>query len=137
MHERALRTFEAKFGPEHPRVSIAHLRMGIALIVLDSHADALEHLHQALRIMAASKGAEYVDAQIIRINIGEALYKQGLAKQAVAELRGAAEVLERTHSPDTVLGGALVQLGLALLEAGELTARTAATRTRAAVVRGR
>jgi tetratricopeptide (TPR) repeat protein len=122
LHQRALATLEVKKGPEHPQVGTTHKRIGTALYALDSYPEALEHYHRALSILEASKGAEHHDALMTRINIAEVLCEQGHAAQAIEELRAALEVLERTHGPALVIGDALVRLGLALLETGEVAA---------------
>jgi tetratricopeptide (TPR) repeat protein len=92
----------------------------MALCALGSYAEALEHHHRASSILTASKGAEHHDALTARLYIADVLYEQGHAAQAVEELRAAIEVLERTHGPALMIGDALVQLGLALLETDDV-----------------
>jgi tetratricopeptide (TPR) repeat protein/predicted Ser/Thr protein kinase len=120
-HERALATLEAKQGPEHPQVGTTHLRIGQTLFELQSYDQALEHHRRALTILTASKGAEHHDALAARSNIAEVLREQGHAAEAVAELRAVLEVLERTDGPTHMVRDVLVELGLALLEAGEIS----------------
>jgi tetratricopeptide (TPR) repeat protein/predicted Ser/Thr protein kinase len=122
LYERALATLEAKHGPEHPYVANTHRRMGTALRELGKFDEALEHHRRALQMLAASKGPEHHDVLSTHIDIGQALREQGHAAQAVEELRFALAGLERAHAPSLEIGGSLVQLALALLEAGELTA---------------
>jgi tetratricopeptide (TPR) repeat protein/predicted Ser/Thr protein kinase len=120
--EPALVTLEAKKGREHPTVGMTHMQVGQTLCELGSYDEALEHHRRALGIMQASKGAEHLDVQRARIDIAEVLYEQGHPAQAIEQLRLALAVVEHAPGAELVIAEALVQLGLALLETGEIAA---------------
>ncbi|HLT37033.1 MAG TPA: serine/threonine-protein kinase [Enhygromyxa sp.] len=122
LHRRALETLVAARGPQHPSVAVAHVRIGTALLALRRYDESLEHHRIAQESLEASKGPEHHNVQAIRINIAETARRRGRPAEAVEQLRAILEVFERTQGPTHYIRGTLVQLGLALLDTGDLAA---------------
>jgi Tfp pilus assembly protein PilF len=61
--ERALRLFEATYGPNHPEVAITLARLGTVLHQLGELPAARQQLERSVRIYRRTRGTEHSDTQ--------------------------------------------------------------------------
>ncbi|MEM6990917.1 MAG: tetratricopeptide repeat protein, partial [Myxococcota bacterium] len=95
LHQRALQSYEAALGPDHPEVAACLEHLGRALTHADRTAEALAHHHRALEIRLATLGAAHRDVAMSHLRIGQAHARAGAVDEARVWFDRARPVLVR------------------------------------------
>jgi tetratricopeptide (TPR) repeat protein len=98
--ERALRIFEATYGPDHPEVATAVNNLGNCLQDLGDLAGARAAFERALRIDEATYGPNHPTVAIRVNNLGDLFQALGDLPAARAAFERALRIFESTYGPN-------------------------------------
>src|SRR6266567_4431093 len=120
-HQRALKTAEAAYGPDHPKVATGVNNLGLVLAALGDLAGARKHFERALKIDEAVYGSDDPDVGIDVNNLGGVLRASGDLAGARKHYERALKIDEATYGPDHPEVATVVNnLGLVLQDSGDL-----------------
>jgi len=99
-HERALTTYEALLGPDHPDVALALNNVGNALEEQGKYEEALGYHERALVIYEAALGPNHPTVAFALHNLGDVLRFLGRYDEARGRVESALALYERALGPE-------------------------------------
>jgi tetratricopeptide (TPR) repeat protein len=126
LNERALKIFEATFGPDDPHVAISLNNLGNTLRDLGNSAEAQKLFKRALQLHEAVHGHSHPKVAIDLNNLGNTLRDLGNLAEARKLYERSLQIDEKAYGPDhPIVAISLNNLGSLLHKLGELAeART-------------
>jgi tetratricopeptide (TPR) repeat protein len=119
--ERALKIFEAAYGPDHLHVATTLSNLCMVLSKLGELREARARLERVLAIRGAAQGPDHPDVAAALLVLGGVLTELGELPQARVSLERALAIFEAAYGPDHLnVAATLSNLSLVLRQLEEL-----------------
>ena len=121
LQAHVVKVFEARLGPEHPRLVVQYNNLGLERKELGDLEGAQAALEHALAISEKANGPESSTTATVLGNLGIALKERGDLESARAAYERAVAIQEKRLGPDhQLLGAVLYSLGSLVADMGDI-----------------